>query len=97
MTPILEVHPAADGFAPFTRVSTAPRDLASTVMLLLYCSLMTSAVCVALVSVAWRWNARAPECLTASLVSCLQAAALVAGMFHARHHTCLLSYMPNGE
>jgi hypothetical protein len=70
---IVEIYPAPNGSsAPLQRIAAAPRDLASSLLLLLYCALSAAAACMAV------------------------AAAAVAGAYHARHRSCILSYMPNG-
>lgn len=48
---IIEIYPAAHGSAPIERVATAPRDVANSTLLLLYCSLSVAEICVAIAAV----------------------------------------------
>jgi len=48
---IVEIYPAANGLAPIQRIATAPRDVANSTLLLLYCSLSVAEICVALAAV----------------------------------------------
>lgn len=48
---IVEIYPAANGLAPIQRIATAPRDVANSTLLLLYCSLSIAEICVALAAV----------------------------------------------
>jgi hypothetical protein len=44
---IVEIYPAENGSAPIQRIATAPRDVATSTLLLLYCSLSVAEICVA--------------------------------------------------
>lgn len=48
---IVEIYPAANGGAPIQRRVTAPRDVANSTLLLLYCSLCVAEICVAVAAV----------------------------------------------
>lgn len=50
-TTIVEIYPAANGSAPIQRIAEAPRDIATTTLLLLYCSLSIAEICVAVAAV----------------------------------------------
>jgi hypothetical protein len=48
---IVEIYPGANGAPPIQRIATAPRDLANSTLLLLYCSCSVAEICVAFAAV----------------------------------------------
>lgn len=44
---IIEIYPAPNGAAPTQRIQQAPRDIANSTLLLLYCCASVAEICVA--------------------------------------------------
>jgi hypothetical protein len=44
---IIEIYPAPNGAAPTQRIQQAPRDIATSTLLLLYCCASVAEICVA--------------------------------------------------
>jgi hypothetical protein len=48
---IVEIYPSENSSTPVRRIASAPRDVATSTLLLLYCSLSVAEICVAFAAV----------------------------------------------